>query len=870
MMGKRPLEGAKSFLKRRTIPTIREGIEAGLTPVTDDPVGLTLLKLNEMRRFTEGHREFADLKAAGLVHYVRTGEGAPAGYRPLNDKIAKAFGPPFAEATESYDPYLRAGLLKVLTDLGGTFKRPVRIKGGSLGVAGTPPLGGEGPSTVQARFGTDVTVLEHELGHVLDSRYGLWDALVKPAPQETFTVTRGPRQGQTVRRSAQQMASIVAERKQVKTELRALADLRFEGQANVSDYYKSYVRQKPEQMANAVHALIYAPERFAQVAPLLKSRLEALLAAHPETAPLLHLKKSLVAATGTAQIPLGGFPQVGQWYVPEPVARIFDNYLSPGLRGNALYDAYQVVGNGLNQAQLGLSAFHLGFTSLDAGVSKLALGLEQVKSGQLGKGAGSIAQASTILGPAITGVRRGAKLRAAYLSEKPTGELGQMVDALVQAGGRVRMDEFYRTRALDALKGAWRRRSPGGVLGYALPALLDAAARPVLEYVVPRQKLGVFYDLARHQLSTMKDAGPAEVRAALGKVWDSVDNRMGQMVYDNLFWDRTLKDALMASVRSVGWNLGTVREIGGGAADIAKGQFSHRAAYVIALPAFAALAGSAVQYLYTGQGPRDFKDAFYPRTGRVNENGNEERLTLPTYMKDIDAYSRHPWETLQHKAQPLIALVAEMLNNKDFYGDMIYNKRDTWPQIAAQIGKYLGKSVIPFGIRNALQESAQRQSDVTRGAPFVGLVPAPREVVRSKAQNLMHELALESGTPTRTPEQQAQRERTRAAEQGYRLGEVSRTALRDSLATGALTVGQFRRTVKERQEPQFVSQFRGLPWEQAEQVYAQGTPEERAAWAVLLQHKRLLALKQLRLAGVNDQRTEELVARIRGAQAVAR
>jgi hypothetical protein len=56
----------------------------------------------------------------------------------------------------------------------------------------------------------------------------------------------------------------------------------------------------------------------------------------------------------------------------------------------------------------------------------------------------------------------------------------------------------------------------------------------------------------------------------LGKAWDSVDNRMGQVVYDNLFWRKSIKDIGMASVRSLGWNLGTFRELGGGALDFAK------------------------------------------------------------------------------------------------------------------------------------------------------------------------------------------------------------------------------------------------------------------------------------------------------------
>jgi hypothetical protein len=61
---------------------------------------------------------------------------------------------------------------------------------------------------------------------------------------------------------------------------------------------------------------------------------------------------------------------------------------------------------------------------------------------------------------------------------------------------------------------------------------------------------------------------PTPVREAFAGACDSVDNRMGQLVYDNLFWDRTLKDLMMISVQSVGWNLGTLRELGGAAVDL--------------------------------------------------------------------------------------------------------------------------------------------------------------------------------------------------------------------------------------------------------------------------------------------------------------
>ena len=56
-----------------------------------------------------------------------------------------------------------------------------------------------------------------------------------------------------------------------------------------------------------------------------------------------------------------------------------------------------------------------------------------------------------------------------------------------------------------------------------------------------------------------------DVRAALGRAWDSVANRLGQPVYDNLFWNKVLKDLAMGAVRSVGWDVALPREVPGGA-----------------------------------------------------------------------------------------------------------------------------------------------------------------------------------------------------------------------------------------------------------------------------------------------------------------
>ena len=77
-----------------------------------------------------------------------------------------------------------------------------------------------------------------------------------------------------------------------------------------------------------------------------------------------------------------------------------------------------------------------------------------------------------------------------------------------------------------------------------------------MEEVVPRAKLGVAANMMQYEMGKNPFMDRTELRATARKVWDSTDNRLGQMVYDNLFWNKTVKDIALASVRSVGWNLG--------------------------------------------------------------------------------------------------------------------------------------------------------------------------------------------------------------------------------------------------------------------------------------------------------------------------
>jgi hypothetical protein len=324
------------------------------------------------------------------------------------------------------------------------------------------------------------------------------------------------------------------------------------------------------------------------------------------------------------------------------------------------------------------------------------------------------------------------------------------------------------------------------------------------------------------------------------------------VVYDNLFWNRTAKDLLHASVRSVGWNWGTLRELGGGGKDLAswmKGlatgknpELSHRAAYAIALPITVGMLGAVTQYLYTGKGPETLEDYFHPRTGTKDADGNDNRVQLPTYMRDVFAWSKHPVQTPINKLNPLLSLTADMLQNKDYYGDEIRNADDPIMRQLAQTATFAGKESMPFVIQNVI-EGKRRGMSLEAAAPaYVGITPASREVIRTPAQNMMAEIKRRHGVELTPEEAHAAQVRADLRQTLKTKGfEAAKSDLSKALREGTLTRQQVQATLKDDQTPGIVRRFKGLSLQDAERVYQAGNAREKAMWGPVLQGKRARA-----------------------------
>lgn len=470
--------------------------------------------------------------------------------------------------------------------------------------------------------------------------------------------------------------------------------------------------------------------------------------------------------TGDANPAGFGRLEPGNWYASEPAARLFNNYMSQGLSGSTIFNGIRAAGNGLNMAQLGLSGFHATFVALDTMKSQVALGIQQLARGamngsltDLGRGAASVAKGITPYSLYDT-VKAGNKLRSAWLDPtNATPEWRDLARRLNEGGGRISMDQFYHSNAAGPLlkslgdfknptsildRAAQTFRDEPTVLRKAVAApiklagrVLESISHPLMGWLVPRAKLGVFAKMAQDWQEAHPMATPEERSRAMIKAWDSVDNRLGQLVYDNLFWNKAMKDMAFITTRSVGWNLGTIRELGGGAIDggkaaldIARGrkpEVTSRMAYTIAMPIVTALYGSILNYLATGHGPESTLDMFFPQTGTITPQGQPERRNIPGYEKDILEYAHAPVQTVLNKINPLAATAMELYHNQDYYGGIIHAPGENR---AASYIDYLVNQSLPFSWRGFNRLNSEGASKMDQALSFWGFQPAPKSITQ--------------------------------------------------------------------------------------------------------------------------------------------
>jgi hypothetical protein len=464
------------------------------------------------------------------------------------------------------------------------------------------------------------------------------------------------------------------------------------------------------------------------------------------------------------------------YIVPDQIARDLNNYLDPGLNRFAAWRGFRWMQNFLLTSRLGLSAFHAGMTTLDSLSSHMDLAWRGALRGDLG---GSLRQLGHAALAPVTAVRElagkgeGSKLlRQWYGKAAMDVHTEAILRALTEGGANAKMSATDYNNSLHQFTRAWSQRDLKNLTYTSVPAAMEATTALIAHRLVPAQKMIARVHLLKFELDriagqlgtakgdyadTIAKMNTDTLRQVAYRVNADVDDRLGQFNYNNLFWNKTFRDALHASVQSVGWNFGTLRLLlagGADARDIVKGgkdyvapldkagnitdkkmsRLTNRLGYLITLNAVVASLGAMTQYALTGKGPEEIRDYFFPKTGRKNNDDTDERLSFPSYVKDEWEFRHHPITTLQHKLHPSLSMMAELYNNKDFYGNQIYDPEANIPEEAKQFMTYLGKSMLPYSVTGAAKNASTGKSTAMTIAPFFGVTPAPGSVTKSEFQ----------------------------------------------------------------------------------------------------------------------------------------
>ena len=461
-----------------------------------------------------------------------------------------------------------------------------------------------------------------------------------------------------------------------------------------------------------------------------------------------------------------------QAYAPENWARVYNNFISRGfaeIGGGEYGHAYDVARRGANSItalELGLSGYHALTMAKEGIVNGVARGISELASGHPVMAAKSVVQG--VASP-IAGAIKGRRLAKVYTGQgMGTPMQRNIAELLTTAGGRgagFKHATDYEFSGAGSYVTAWKRaalkmemlsdynKAQTGVLPAASVAaknigrIMDTIAQPLFEKYIPYMKNGAFQENMQSWLDRNPTATRAQQVAEARKIWDSIDNRFGEMVQDNVFWDKTLKQSAMLLLRSWSWTIGgVVREIGGGARDFGRaargGPWTDKMSYVIALPMVDAGVNAVYQYLKTGEPPKDVHDLIAPRTGGVDvSSGEPERLQTPGYMKDVYGFMDHPGQEMTNKIGTGPRLLGEAASvalggkgGADWRNDPIIsppNKDEPLtnnvPRWLGEYAQYLTKNIGPISVRQYI-EGRKAGSNISAFEKALGVKTAPANI----------------------------------------------------------------------------------------------------------------------------------------------
>lgn len=536
-----------------------------------------------------------------------------------------------------------------------------------------------------------------------------------------------------------------------------------------------------------------------------------------------------------------GRREMGNYYAPEELARVANNFLSTGAQASGiapLFNAWMQVKNATNALNLGFSAFHGVTTLLNSSMSDLALALRDVAAGKPGSAIKHAAEFATPGRSIVRDLIRGTHLEKIYdgkIKNDPMGEA--VIQALEMAGGSPHQAVWAPDFWYKGMKKSWDEGAKKTAILKALNPLLWSEQFPltklIMEKMVPRVKLAAFERAMAQEVERHPMMGVDEARERFAAIWDSMDNVFGQLNQKNMLMSAPVRDLMNGIAGRPGWTVGNLRMIFGGTSDFIRGEgLTHRGAQLLASIIGAALINGVISAIVSAVNKEDkepfsWMDFIAPRSGGYTEDGRPARMVLPLYLsKDYRSWATHPVRTAKAKLTPVLMMTGDLLENRDFFRHKIYGE--------GGIGllRYLLQGFSPYSVTGSLQniERGQKLGQVL--LPQIGVMPASREASMSKAERLIYEWRGEHQPEMRSATTAHSRARQKVFLAAKEQGNAAASKLAEKyVQEGTLNAKEVRDALAKAGKNPLLNDVKGMNGEGAirtvVKVYDAATPAER-------------------------------------------
>lgn len=451
--------------------------------------------------------------------------------------------------------------------------------------------------------------------------------------------------------------------------------------------------------------------------------------------------------------------------------------------------------------------------------------------------------------------KAGSRLTGLFSGKIPPSEWSkadeQAVQYMLDGGFVPGMSDLYRTNAVKSFRAAVAKGS-ATALWHAPWALMSTLQKPLFEVWIPNLKAASYLREAKGALEA--DPGLYESSAkrqlAFRRIAKSVDNRYGEMAYNTLFWDKWLKDLSVLNTLSLGWQLGFIREYGGGALDagqfitgtnkiqkIREGQLS-RPLFVSAYTTTALGYGGLMTWAMTGEPPKELKDYVLPRTGGTNVNGEANRVNTMFYTREFYSIYKHAQqqgvvdgltEIVKSKASGVMGLMHDWWTGTDDFGREYRDPKSPLYKKVLRTLAYTMSDLEPISAESLSQHRAENHAKEI-ALTVAGFSPAPRYAMQTTTQAKITQAYGKYVAPKQTPYDRAEysadyksyREQVHAGEDGTEQLEK----MKDKYQLKSDDIARLRKSARAETTPE-VRMFTHIPWEEQKKLLDEMPAEER-------------------------------------------